>query len=356
MSYNYFTLPGEILKEYMDARGITQKELANKIGSSERHISQVVNGKAKISEEFALKLETVFPDVEAEHWLKLEANYQLFLLRNQDKDIIKNKKIIEEYKLNSIFKGLDYDANKKVSELLNIVGESTIEDLEQKINHYSEALYMHDGGNEKMIYLWLKLCEEQIYIQNDLDNFSEFNHSKLEKNLEVIKKILNTTDYVLALKNIRRLFNKIGIGLVLHEALPTAKIRGATTFYQGYPMIYLSSRFKRLDSIYFALVHEIFHVKNKDYEKKDYSISYEDDKRELISNKSTRNFFIKKNKYEKFISEIEDGEKPSEEKLRIFAGENGVVIDIVIGFLQRDGILAYSDYTYLRTYVKEVES
>lgn len=348
--FNFFTPPGEILKEYMDARNINQKELAKITNSSERHISQVINGKVRISEEFALKLESVFSDVKAEFWLGLETSYQLFLLRNKDSKILKSKEIIEDYQLDSLFKELEYSDEKKVIEFLKIVNEPNIESLNETIK-MNKTLYMHDGGNENLLYFWIKLCEEQIDIQNDLENMKSFNYEKFISQYEILKKLLFTQDYEFALKNVRRLLNRFGIGLVLLDAIPNSKVRGAVTKYDEYLMIYLSKRFKRIDSLYFALMHEIFHIVNKDYEKEKVVITYEESEQEIISNEAARNFFIPNETYEQIIKSLLSKEITAEE-LIIQANKHKVVIDILIGFLQRDNYIKYSEFNHLRNYIK----
>ena len=84
MEQNFAVAPGTILKEYMDSRNITQKELSSMTNSSERHISNLINAKVKLTEEFALKLETVFDDINAEFWIDLKSTYKLFNLRNEE--------------------------------------------------------------------------------------------------------------------------------------------------------------------------------------------------------------------------------------------------------------------------------
>ena len=84
MSFNFMVSPGTILKEYIDERNITQKELAQMTDSSERHVSNLINAKVKLTEEFALKLEKVFADVRAEFWLDIEYKYRLHILRGED--------------------------------------------------------------------------------------------------------------------------------------------------------------------------------------------------------------------------------------------------------------------------------
>lgn len=349
MSLNYFVKPGEILKEYLEARNITQKELAEITSSSPRHISQVINGKVRISEDFAIKLEEVFEDVKAEFWLKLEMDYQLFKIRNKDKVFPNIKEIINDYKLDYVFKDYEYTDQDKIQEFLNIVEAPSIEVLEERIENNQEYLYKHADGDKKTIYLWLKLAEEQIDIQNDMEQVLDFNYDNFAERFTVIKKLLNTTDYVFALNNVRKYLNKYGIALVIEEAIPTSKISGATTIYKSKPVIYLSTRYKRLDSLYFTLMHEIYHIINKDYLNNKYAITYLDDDKEVLANYDTSGFFINEERYKKFVKE-KDFDK---EQITIFANKEGVIIDIIIGRLQRDGLIDYDEHHSLRTYIKE---
>ena len=75
---------GTILKEYLAAKNIFQEDVARITNSSTRHVSCVINGKQKLSYEFALKLEKVFPDIKAEFWLDIEQYYRLNLLRSKE--------------------------------------------------------------------------------------------------------------------------------------------------------------------------------------------------------------------------------------------------------------------------------
>ena len=76
MPLDYISTPGEILKSYINDFGYTQKSFAKKINVSERHLSNIINGKAGITINFAMKLEPVF-DIEAEYWLNIEIKYKL---------------------------------------------------------------------------------------------------------------------------------------------------------------------------------------------------------------------------------------------------------------------------------------
>ena len=80
----FIVAPGEVIKEYLDARGYTQKEVSGRIGVSERHLSKMLNGKTRLTEEMALKLEKLMPDVPASFWLNYEVKYQEYLAREKE--------------------------------------------------------------------------------------------------------------------------------------------------------------------------------------------------------------------------------------------------------------------------------
>ncbi len=69
--------PGEYLQEEIQARGISQKELAKRMGRPLNAINEIVNGKKAITAETALQLEQVMPEIPARFWLNLETDYQL---------------------------------------------------------------------------------------------------------------------------------------------------------------------------------------------------------------------------------------------------------------------------------------
>jgi HTH-type transcriptional regulator/antitoxin HigA len=69
--------PGEYLAEEIEARGITQKELARRMGRPLNAINEIINGKKAITAVTALQFEDVIPEIPARFWLNLETDYQL---------------------------------------------------------------------------------------------------------------------------------------------------------------------------------------------------------------------------------------------------------------------------------------
>lgn len=71
--------PGEILKsELIEANGLTVTEVASMLKVSRQALSNIINQKADISPEMALRISTVFGGT-PEIWLRLQAKYDLQL-------------------------------------------------------------------------------------------------------------------------------------------------------------------------------------------------------------------------------------------------------------------------------------
>jgi addiction module HigA family antidote len=76
--------PGRILKDTVlrEDGGISVKEFAEKLGMTRTAISRVVNGKASISPELAIRL-AAFLNVTARSWLAMQAEYDLWQIRKK---------------------------------------------------------------------------------------------------------------------------------------------------------------------------------------------------------------------------------------------------------------------------------
>jgi HTH-type transcriptional regulator/antitoxin HigA len=72
--------PGETLAEELEARGLSQTQLARQMRRPVQAINEIVRGRKAITAETALQLEDAL-GVSAEFWLRLEADYQLNVAR-----------------------------------------------------------------------------------------------------------------------------------------------------------------------------------------------------------------------------------------------------------------------------------
>lgn len=75
--------PGEIIKELcIDPLGITISRAAEALGVSRKTLSAILNGRAGITPEMAVRLAIAF-DTSAESWLNQQAQYDLWLVRQK---------------------------------------------------------------------------------------------------------------------------------------------------------------------------------------------------------------------------------------------------------------------------------
>lgn len=79
--------PGEMIKDEIIARGITQKELASQMGVSYTVFNEILNGKRPITTEYALLLEAAL-GTDAKIWIGLQADYNMQKIK-QDKSFMK---------------------------------------------------------------------------------------------------------------------------------------------------------------------------------------------------------------------------------------------------------------------------
>ncbi len=68
--------PGEYIKDEIEARGWTQRDLARVLGRSEPKVSELINGKRAVTVQTARELGAA-SGTSAEVWLNLEAQWRL---------------------------------------------------------------------------------------------------------------------------------------------------------------------------------------------------------------------------------------------------------------------------------------
>ncbi len=77
---DYAVLPGDTLKETIDAVGMSHADLAECTDRPKKTINEIIQGKAAITPETALQLEKVL-GVPANFWNNLQRNYEESLAR-----------------------------------------------------------------------------------------------------------------------------------------------------------------------------------------------------------------------------------------------------------------------------------
>ncbi len=79
--------PGEVLRELcLEPLGISVTDAAQALGTSRKTLSAILNGKAGISPEMALRLSIAF-DMSPESWLTQQSQYELWQAKQHRKKL-----------------------------------------------------------------------------------------------------------------------------------------------------------------------------------------------------------------------------------------------------------------------------
>jgi addiction module HigA family antidote len=79
--------PGEVLRELcLNPLGLSVSEAARALGVSRKTLSAILNGRAGISPEMAIRLSIAF-DTSAESWLNQQTQYDLWVAEKRRKSL-----------------------------------------------------------------------------------------------------------------------------------------------------------------------------------------------------------------------------------------------------------------------------
>lgn len=86
------THPGEILKDEIEYRGITQRELASKMGISYTQLNEILNCKRPVNTEIALMIEAAL-GLEPEALVNMQTRYNMQMAR-RDSNLSRKLEVI----------------------------------------------------------------------------------------------------------------------------------------------------------------------------------------------------------------------------------------------------------------------
>ncbi len=341
MSKNYIaTPPGAAIKEQLIDRGMSQKEFAARMDLSEKHVSRLINGDVQLTPDVAMRLEMVL-GVPASFWNNLEAIYRDRLVKikdenNMENDILLARKFpyLEMSKLGWVPE--TRNVKEKVVNLRKYFEVTNLSLLEDELitNIACRRLKMTEKGDLALM-AWAQMARlESRKIYSEPIN--------MKKLISIIPEIRNMT--VMKPKEfcgiLRSLLADCGVVLVFLPHLKGSFLQGAT-FYEGNKIVIgLTDRGKDADKFWFSLFHELAHIilghigqhngTSEDDERaadkwaEDTMIDYESYKTLCLSNDLSRKEIIH------------------------FANEQGVAPGIVVGRLQKDGIIRYDEFNDLK--------
>lgn len=332
--------PGETIKEILDDRGMTQEELAIRLGMSTKHVSQVITGKKSITYQSALKLESVF-NVPASFWNNLERMYREKIVKfEHENEIDEEIQILKEIPFRQL---VDYGyvdpvatEKEKVLAARGFLGVSNLKNIEllmeqldfRKSDKVSYSIYS--------LASWVRMCE----IETSSMEVGKFNKEKLKKSLPEIKKLVGT-DPNIFIPNITAIFSDCGIAFKILRSLNEAPVQGMVKHLKERVILGMTIRGKSADIFWFSLFHEIGHILL--HSKKDVFIDFDSgnpgSQKENEADEFAAQTLIPEVEYEEFRSKG----YYDVDTVKSFSEKVGIHPCIVVGRLQKEGLVKYSN-------------
>lgn len=339
--------PGHIIRRELEARGWTQKDLADIMGRPEQAISEIVNGRKRIIPETALQLAEAF-GTSADLWLNLESNYRLHQARTpqQDRSITRRSQLYNLVPLTEIRKRGWIDGGDSLDDLEHSVcaflGIAAPTELPQVAVRLRQS-----AGREPEVaaeIAWVKRVEQLAYRQT----IAEFDRDLLNANLP---KLLSLTAEAAAVARVPELLEQLGVHFIIVPHLAQTYLDGAAFTRNGRPLVALTLRYSRIDSFWFTLLHELAHILTMDEGGYlDHMDEPPEDKAEQEANRLSREWLIDQAAYDEFVSGA--GLYFSEKRIRTYAECERRHPGIVLGRLQHDGLVPYKNLRKLLVDVK----
>ena len=132
---DWAVLPGEVLVEALDERGMTQTELARRISRPIKTISEIASGKAQITPDTAIQFERAL-GISASIWLGLESQFREVQARERDQATLEDQVAwLQQFPVRELTRrGVlrrGAPPAEKVAQLLSFFGVSSADGWEQ---------------------------------------------------------------------------------------------------------------------------------------------------------------------------------------------------------------------------------
>ena len=260
--------PGSILKEELIERGISQKDFAKMISMQPSHLSEIIKGKRSITKPVADKLEEVLgiPSID---WVNLQIGFEYDTQKNAERQ---NAEMAAYNTLQEYSKFFDV---RILEERLGCMHAFCSEKVDFLINTYmlpepeklqlqTQGLFRKSakvGKDPVRIMTWLLLAKQYAY-SNTVE--TPYDEACLDELIPKIANILH--ENVNTMKRLEDTFAEYGILFGVVPKVQGASIDGYSFEYEGHPCIIVTKRYDRIDSLAFSVMHELGHVKNRDYD------------------------------------------------------------------------------------------
>lgn len=334
--------PGETLQEYLDSLSMKQVDLAKRTGLTTKTINEIIKGKAPITPETALKLESIF-GTPASFWNNLEINYQENRARIQaERDIDDEVEIAALVPYSEIarrgFVKTTRKSQEKVTNLRAFFGVASLNYV-QDVLSVAFRKQDNDASSHYALASWIRIGE--IMAGNiQTETYSE---KKLKSLIPSFRELTVKEDSDF-LPILVQLCASCGIAFVMVPHLPKTFAQGATKWLNpGKAMIQLSKRYQYADIFWFSFFHELGHILL--HSRKEAFVELGDKTEfEEEADEFSADCLIPRSSYKKFIEK----DQFSGDNIVRFADKVSIDPGVVVGRLQHEKRLEYNCFQNLK--------
>jgi HTH-type transcriptional regulator/antitoxin HigA len=339
--------PGEVLSEALEERGMSQSELARRMGRPTKTINEIARGKAAITADTALQLELAL-GISAALWNGMESNYRAALATQRAAaELESHYEWAKTFPVRQMAqRGLIQAAETKAGKVAELLAFFQVSHpdawREQWLSPACEFRASPSFSSApEAVASWLRWGEREASAVDAAD----YSRDRLLEVLAQLRPMTRREPFHAQVEKAARLLASAGVVLVLTPELPGVHVSGVSRWLSPRrALIQLSLRHKTDDHLWFSLFHEAAHL--LDSRKHDHlggDDGAEDD-RESAADRRARDLLIERAAYDNFVTEA----KFDARSIRDFAAGQGIAPGILLGRLQHDGHVPHSHLNDLK--------
>jgi HTH-type transcriptional regulator/antitoxin HigA len=252
--------PGEFVKDELEARGLSQADLAAILGRPERLVSEIVTGKRSVTPETARGLADAF-GTDPQFWMNLESAYQLSRVKRNDDTVARRAKLYALAPIRDMVRRHWIEPSENIDvmehQVASFFGVGAVNDVDDMQLAYAAKKTSYVEDTTPVQYAWI--CRvRQVAKRLVVPPYSE---ARLLDALPKLRSMMMTPDQA---GGVPKVLADCGVRFVLVENLAGAKIDGVCFWIDAAtPVIGMTVRHDRIDNFWFVLRHEIEHVLRK---------------------------------------------------------------------------------------------
>jgi HTH-type transcriptional regulator / antitoxin HigA len=344
---DYTTSPGETLAEVLAEKGMPQAELARRTGLSSKHVNQMISGTASITPDVALTLERV-TGISARVWANLEADHQVHKSRKEETDALEQEAAwLNDFPVRELVKrGHVQFGRTQVEQLRELLGffgvasPAAWESVWAVPTAYRKSRAFE--SNLASLSAWIRIGE----LTASTRETPAYDRSSFRTSLGTIRGLTTVHDPQRWLPALTEICSASGVIVVIEKELPRARINGIVRWVSDRPLIQLSLRHRWADIFWFTFFHEAAHLLLHDRRKLTFidAGGNSTDLMEREADEFASRILIPRH-HDQALSRV----TKTVESIAILAREIGIDPGILVGRLQHDRLLQYSEFNHMRT-------